>query len=114
MATVIGRRPRSLFGEILRAELERQGISTRELARRLADGPEKVENTRRTLIRYMRGEVLPGLQARETIAAALSLDPAVFADDADRAARRDRVLDALAPLADVLLQLATEIRDGDR
>jgi transcriptional regulator with XRE-family HTH domain len=112
MATAT-RRPRTLFGEILRQELDSQGVSIRELARRLtADEPEKIENTRRTLIRYMQGEVQPGVQAREAIAEALSIDPQVFADDADRAAKRERVLDALAPLADVLLELAIEIRDG--
>ena len=44
------RRPRTLFGEILRQELDSQGVSIRELARRLtADEPEKIENTRREL-----------------------------------------------------------------
>lgn len=112
MATTTPRRPRSAFGDILRSELEAQEVSTRELARRIADSPDKIENQRRTLIRYIRGEVMPGQHARATIAAALGIDPALFADDADRAAKRERVLDALAPLADVLLDLAIEIRDA--
>lgn len=108
------RRPRSLFGEILRRELESQGVSNRELARRLtADDPAKLENCRRSLIRYIRGEVMPSETMRDAIAEALDVDPSVFADDADRAARRDRVMDALAPLADVLLDIAVEIRERE-
>lgn len=108
----VTRRPRSLFGEILRQELEIQGVSQRELARRLSDDASKIENTRRSLIRYISGEVMPSPQMRDAIAEALAIDPTVFAEDADRAARRGRVLDALAPLADVLLDIAIEIRDG--
>jgi transcriptional regulator with XRE-family HTH domain len=114
MATTTARRQRSLFGEILKGELDLQKVSTRELARRLAESPEKIENVRRTLIRYIRGEVLPGEQAREAIASALSIDPEVFAEDADRAAKRERVLDALAPLADVLLELVIDLRNEKR
>jgi transcriptional regulator with XRE-family HTH domain len=112
MAATTTRRQRSLFGEILRAELEHQRVSTRELARRLAETPDKLENQRRTLIRYMSGAVLPGPQAREAIAAALGISPDVFAEDADRAAKRERVIDALAPLADVLLDIAIEIKEA--
>lgn len=112
MATSV-RRPRSLFGELLRRELETQGVSQRELARRLTTAdPARLENTRRSLIRYIAGEVVPSETMREAIAQALDIDPTVFADDADRAARRERVMDALAPLADVLLDIAIEIRDG--
>lgn len=111
---VTTRRPRSLFGEILRRELETQGVSNRELARRLtADEPEKIENCRRSLIRYIGGEVIPSPQMREAIASALDIDPAVFDEAADRAARRERVMDALAPLADVLLDIAVEIRERE-
>lgn len=102
---------RSLFGEILRGELEQQGVSTRELARRLAADEGSAENTRRTLIRYLQGEVVPGQIMREAIAEALSIDPTVFDEGAERDARRERVLDALAPLADVLLDIVTEIRE---
>lgn len=112
MATVTRKR-RSLFGEILRAELDDQGISIRELARRLTPEGGSLENTRRSLMRYVQGEVVPGVEMREAIASALSIDPAVFADDAERTARRERLLTALEPLADVLLDLAIEIRDRE-
>lgn len=108
MATVS--RKRSGFGDILRAELDRQDVSTRELARRLTvDHPEKIENMRRTLIRYIRGENAPGKPARQAIADALSVDAEVFAQEAVNQVRRDKVLNALAPLADVLLELAVEV-----
>ncbi len=106
---VATRKRRSLFGELLRAELDTQGISIRELARRLtAEDESKLENVRRSLMRYVQGEVTPGVDHREAIAAALGIDPAIFADDAERAARRERILSALEPLADVLLDLAVE------
>lgn len=97
-------RPRSLFGEILRRELEAQQVSNRELARRLTTGkPETLENTRRALIRYIRGEVVPGKQARAQIAAALGVDPAVFADDPTRDRQRKILEDAVGNLVDVLI-----------
>lgn len=103
------KRARSGFGTILRRELDAQGISTRELARRLTrEEPDSIENMRRTLIRYMQG-TSPGESRREAIARELGIDAAVFAEDKIRNERRDRVLDALAPLADVLLELAIEV-----
>lgn len=112
MATSTRRAP-SLFGEILRRELETQGISNRELARRLTAGdPEKLENTRRSLIRYIQGEVVPSEAMRDTIAAALSIDPSLFADDADRAEQLAKVRGALDNLAEVLLDIAVGVRDG--
>lgn len=105
------RKRRSLFGELLRAELDTQGVSIRELARRLTPDGGNLENTRRSLMRYIQGEVTPGVEHRDEIALAIGVDPAVFADDAERAARRTRILDALEPLADVLLELAIEQRE---
>lgn len=108
MATMTRRR--SGFGEILRRELDEQGVSVRELARRLTvEQPEKLENMRRSLGRYISGEVSPGQSARETIAEALSVDHEIFAEEAVHTARREKLLDALAPLADVLLELAIEV-----
>lgn len=98
------RRPRSLFGEILRRELQDQGVSNRELARRLTvDEPEKLENVRRSLIRYIRGEVIPGEDARESIAQALSIDPSVFTDDAPRDRSREILEEAALNLVDALM-----------
>lgn len=103
-------RTRSGFGEILRRELEANGVSTRELARRLtSEEPERLDNMRRTLIRYIQGSLSPRSQARDAIAAALKVDSAVFAESAIHTERRNRVLDALKPLADVLLELAIEV-----
>jgi len=110
MATVTRKR-RSLFGEILRAELDDQGVSIRALARRLASDEEHLENTRRSLMRYIQGEVSPGPEMREAIAVALGIEPTIFADDAERSARRERIIAAFEPLADVLLDIAIEIRD---
>lgn len=108
MATVARRR--SGFGDILRRELDDQSVSIRELARRLTIGePDRLENVRRSLGRYISGEVAPGTEARESIAEALGVDYEIFAEDAIRHARREKVIDALAPLADVLLDLAIEV-----
>lgn len=114
MATAT-KRPRTLFGEILRRELESQEVSTRELARRLTAGdPDRIENARRTLIRYIRGQVTPGEQAREAIAEALSIDASVFAEGTERREQHDRVRDALDYLADVLLDIAVQAREGQK
>lgn len=108
MATVTRRR--SGFGDILRRELDGQNVSIRELARRLTLGePDRLENVRRSLGRYISGEVAPGTDAREAISDALGVEYEMFAEDAIRNARREKVLDALAPLADVLLDLAVEV-----
>jgi len=114
MGATATRKRRSYFGEILRAELDAQGVSIRELARRLTSDEAKLENTRRSLMRYIQGEVAPGLEHREAIASVLGVDPAVFADDAQRTARRERILSAFEPLADVLLDIAIEIRDKEQ
>lgn len=107
MATV---RKRSGFGDILRRELDSQQVSTRELARRLtADEPNRLESVRRTLIRYINGEVSPGSSAREAIAEALSVDYDLFAEDAVMHERRAKIANALLPLADALLDIAVEV-----
>lgn len=105
---------RSGFGDILRRELETQAVSTRELARRLtAEEPQKLENVRRALIRYINGEHAPNDDTREAIAVALSVDFEVFAEDAVMQERRAKIADALQPLADVLLDIAVEVaREG--
>jgi transcriptional regulator with XRE-family HTH domain len=108
------RKNRSAFGDLLRSELDAQGVSIRELARRLSGEESRVENVRRSLMRYVQGEVMPGVDAREAIADALGIDTNVFAEDAQSAARRDRILAALEPLADVLLEIAVETRDQER
>lgn len=111
MAKTSTRKRRTLFGEILRAELDGQGVSIRELARRLAGDEGNLESVRRSLMRYVQGEVTPGVEQRQAIAEALAIDMAVFAEDTERAARRERILSALEPLADVLLELAIEQKE---
>lgn len=108
-------RKRSGFGTILRRQLDANGVSTRELARRLtAAEPDRIENMRRSLIRYIQGEVAPGPGMRDAIADALGIHRTVFAEDSIRTVRRERVLDALQPLADVLLDLAVEVGNETR
>lgn len=98
------KRPRSLFGEILRRTLEEQGVSNRELARRLTiENPARLENTRRALIRYIRGEVTPSDQARDAIAKALGLDPAAFAAQVAPDPRREVLYAAVENLVDALM-----------
>jgi len=111
----MGRRPRSLFGEMLRRELETQGVSQRELARRLTlQQPERLENMRRSLIRYIHGEVIPTTSAREAIADALAVDPTVF-DDSPRSTRsREIIEDAVENLVDALMLAVTLAHDDER
>lgn len=108
MATVV--RKKHSFGRILRSQLDEQHISTRELARRLAPSPEKVESHRRLLHQYLSGDVSPRPEMRQRIADALAIDPAVFTEDAERQAERQQLMGALEPLADILLDLATKAR----
>ena len=109
--TTAARKKRSSFGRILRSELDEQGVTTRELARRIAPAPDKVESSRRLLHQYLSGEVSPRAEMRIRIAAALAIDAAVFTEEAERQADREQLLDALEPLADILLELATKARD---
>lgn len=107
------KRPRSLFGEILRRELEAQGVSNRELARRLtADQPERLENTRRALIRYIRGEVVPNDDARLAIAAALRIDPGQFAPEPSRDREREILHAAVDNLLDALMFAVDQRAEG--
>lgn len=108
--TTAARKRRGSFGRILRAELDEQNVSIRELARRVAEEDGHVENVRRLLHLYLSGEVSPREEMRERIADALSIDPTVFAEDAERQAERERLIEALEPLADILLDVARKAR----
>ena len=110
MATAARRRRSASFGRILRSELEAQGVSIRELARRLAESDDKIESERRLLHLYVSGEVSPRQEKRDRIAEALSIDPSVFTENAERQAERERLIEALEPLADVLLGIASKAR----
>lgn len=104
-------RPRSPFGDLLREALSEQGVTIRELARRLAknDEFEVVDNKRRMLTRYIKGEVTPGPNVREAIADALDVPHDRFAEDRELEEQFRRLAEALMPLADELLRL---VRDG--
>lgn len=110
MATVVHQKRRSPFGNLLREALEETGVSTKELSRRLADTPGQAEAKRRLLQKYVSGEVSPGAESRAEIAAALAIDGARFAEDKEHEERLDQILNALVPLADALLELATQAR----
>lgn len=94
-------RTRSQFGSLLRDALTSQGVSIRELARRL--NPERPETARRSLIRYIKGEVIPEQRNRDEIAAALGLSTDYFAENAEEALQRERLARALEPLLDALM-----------
>lgn len=118
MATVVKQKTRSPFGNLFREALDQNGVSIRGLARKLAGlepGEEDVrgqgEAKRRLLQKYVTGEVSPGQAARAELAAALGIDPARFALDQEREEQRRQIMNALIPLADQLLEIATAARD---
>lgn len=113
-------KPRSLFGDILRRELDDKDVSVKQLARLIAreraagtdgDIENGIESVRRLLNKYLIGESSPEQPMRDTIARHLGSDPAVFADEAIQLERRRRIADALLPLADVLLEIATDVAE---
>lgn len=110
MATAVHQKRRSPFGNLLRDALLETGVSTKELSRRIADSPEHAEAKRRLLQKYVSGEVSPTLASRVEIAAALGIDGQRFAEDREHEERLDQILNALIPLADALLDLATQAR----
>lgn len=109
--TTATRRRRGSFGRILRSELEEKNVTVRELSRRIAavEG-SKPDNVRRLLHQYLAGEVSPRPAMRLRIANALAIDPGIFAEDTERQAEHERLMDALEPLADILLDLAVKAR----
>lgn len=108
--TTAARKKHSSFGRILRSELDERNVSIRELARRVAENEDKIESNRRLIHQYLSGSVSPRAEMRSRIAAALAIDPGVFTEDAERQAERERLIDALEPLADILLDIAREAR----
>lgn len=73
------RRPRTQFGEKLRAELDRQQISIRKLARVMAPGSP--EPMRRNLARWIGGYNQPSRIHRIMVADALGLPLETFTED---------------------------------
>lgn len=109
MATTT-QKPRSPFGNLLRDALDETGVSVKELSRRIAKEPHQAEAKRRLLQKYVAGDVAPGVEARNEIAAALGVDPQRFAVDKEREEQLRQLLNAFVPLADTLLDLAIEAR----
>lgn len=80
MATI--EKPRSVFGEKLRAELKRQDLSVRALSKRL--DPANSEQARRALAKWIAAKPpSPSKESRRAVAAALGLDPSFFDEDDD-------------------------------
>lgn len=82
-----GRTPHTRFGRNLRAELDRQSISVRELSRRL--NPSDPDSARRTIARWLTplGEaaVKPSRASLLAVADALAVDPSELDDEDDDA-----------------------------
>lgn len=74
-------RPRSTFGDQLRAELVRKDMSIRKLSRLMA--PEKPEHARRALAKWISGKTKPSLASRHLVADTLGVDRSVFDDEDD-------------------------------
>lgn len=106
---------RSGFGEVLRGFLDTDGVTLRELARRVSHegGESQIESKRRLIRRYISGEVEPSRKARDEIAVALGRDPSVFDEDAERAAEIRQIHGAMLGLAETLHALAMKARDRD-
>lgn len=104
-------KPRSRFGEQLRGELGRQGLSIRQLSRRI--DPSKPEHARRALARWIAGTT-PTAASRRAVAEALGVDPAFFDDDEDEeAATALRAITALfGDLVGRIVDVKLAQRDG--
>jgi len=118
MATVAKQKVRSPFGNLFREALDETGTSIRGLARQLVgllpgepDIDGRAEAKRRLLQKYVTGEVSPGESARLDLAAELGIDPQRFAVDQEREEQRKQIMNALIPLADQLLEIATAARN---
>ena len=77
-------KPRSLFGDRLRRELDRTGVSIRGLSRRL--DPKNPDAARRNLTRWIGGHNVPTPANRDAVADALGVDRSVFSEDEDEEA----------------------------
>lgn len=96
--------PRTAFGQRLAAELDRQNVSARELARRM--NPADPELQRRSIARWLApvdAAVNPSPSSRANAAAALGLDVAEFAeDDEEEAAQMPLTRDDFSVLGDLM------------
>jgi transcriptional regulator with XRE-family HTH domain len=99
--------PRTAFGQRLAAELERQNVSARELARRM--NPADPVLQRRSIARWLApvgSAVNPSPLSRANAAAALGLDAEAFSeDDEEEAAQMPLTRDDFSLLGDLLSRL---------
>lgn len=100
-------KPRSTFGEILKTELDEQGVTIRELARRMtaSDDFTEIESKRRMLQRYLRGDVQPNERVRNEIADALAVPRQRFDEDRERERWKQQIMASLDILGDVFVDL---------
>lgn len=105
--TTARHRVRSAFGEILASILEERGIKIRALSILWASRyGGKPESRRRLLHKYLDEGASPGPAHRAELADLLDLDPSVFAEEAEIRREKQELANALAPLVDVLYDLA--------
>lgn len=97
-----GKTPHTAYGRHLRAELNRQDVKVRELARRLR--PDNPEQARRSIARWLTPEpesaVVPGRASRDSVTDALGLERGSLDDDLD-----EEDADVYAPLARAVQEL---------
>jgi len=79
------RAPHTAFGKRLRAEMDRQQVSVRELARRV--NPRDPEGSRRTIARWLTPDssaaVNPSRARVRAVASALGVEPSSLVDEED-------------------------------
>lgn len=83
-------RPRSPFGDRLRAQLDQRNVSIRALSRRMNPGNPEV--AKRSLLRWISGRVVPSPVSVATIADALGCEMADLSDDDEEADQEMRIL----------------------
>lgn len=96
-------KPRSVFGEQLRRELDRQNLSVNKLAKRI--DPQAPEIARRSLTKWIAGKHSPTRASRARVARALGVDPSMF-DDGDDEEDEELVRDLLSIIRRVARQEA--------
>lgn len=109
----VATKARSPFADLLREALEESGVTVTELSRLLAQRSGRPEDRRRSLQRYLRGEQSPTQPVRDEIADSLGVSRSLFTEDREREEQHKRLMNALLPLADVLLEIATETGQRD-
>ena len=103
--------PRTPFGRKLAAELERQNVSARELARRMK--PHDPEAQRRSIARWLAplgSAPNPSPSSRRAAAEALGLEPGALDEDEEEAASMRPIADDLAVMFSLALDRALDAK----